>query len=141
MAALVSCGKPSGPSEKDVDNFLSHLKQIETPVGGAPARLRGIAFFAFETSSIDLCRSLTGPCEHYEGISDCHFKFPDRATNGIGHLDGFFRIELTGRVSTALEGFGHMSAHLCEVEADRLLSVRRAAGPLPNDPLGPELIK
>jgi hypothetical protein len=148
LALLVlGCGTPTEPpdsqltSDPQLQAYLQKLKQIETPAGSGPVRLRGKVFLGFETSSIDLCTALTGPCESHEGIGDCHLVL---AANGAHYFevmqDGLFLMEFTGRVSTALEGFGHMNAQLCEVEADQVLSLRET-GPLPNDPLGPQLVR
>ena len=140
LATLVlGCGAPTEPSKPELEEYLRLLKQIETPAGSGPVRMRGNVLMGFETNSIDLCTSLVGPCVEHQDIGACHLKWSDLASKSIGRSkDGMFFMELTGRVSTAIEGYGHMDAHLCQVQAEQVLSLRETG---PSDPLGPALVR
>lgn len=116
---LCACG------ERNVHDGESPYEPAE-PVYAAAKSLKGVYRSGFETSAIHLCETSREECLTSIGPDDgCWVEFTEAAYRQLVELRGDGDkgdayeetwLEGRGRVTRKPGGFGHMSAHACQVE-------------------------
>lgn len=134
-----SCAEQASPDNSAQAPELQHyhelLRMLETPQYSEPGTIAGLASFGREMVQIGVCRNGEETCSmpiNVDGSEQpCWLEFRPSAEADLKKIgivgrieDGSYWLKGQGRIATRPGLFGHLNSYTCQVELQRVTSLK-----------------